>query len=166
MCGLFVGALFVAAVLAFVPQLIVLEGRGVGDAFRRSQTLAMPDWGRVLGLILIVASVSWLLQLGLTAILESVYALIPDGGDAGAQAVQQSLVSQALSSVATLLLAPVGAIAATLLYYDVRVRREGFDLVAQAEAMDYPLAPDPFGDVSSEQARQRLARNERRGGRG
>ena len=46
-----------------------------------------------------------------------------------------------------LLLLPLPAIATTLLYYDLRVRREGLDVEAEAAAWGVPLAPDPFGGV-------------------
>jgi hypothetical protein len=71
---------------------------------------------------------------------------------------QEQLLSQAMQSVAGLLIAPVQGIALTLLYFDLRVRREGLDIVAQATEQGYRLAPDPFGDISSEHALRRSRR--------
>jgi hypothetical protein len=44
--------------------------------------------------------------------------------DAGATAV----LSSALGNLLSILLTPLGIIAAILLYYDMRIRKEGFDL--------------------------------------
>ena len=61
-----------------------------------------------------------------------------------------------------MLFAPLYGIAITLLYFDIRVRREGLDIVALAERIEHPLAPDPFGDMTSEQARRRYFKPSRK----
>ena len=57
---------------------------------------------------------------------------------------------------------PLEGIARSLLYFDIRVRREGLDVVAQAIEQDYPLLDDPFGDITSEEARQRQLKASKR----
>jgi hypothetical protein len=47
-----------------------------------------------------------------------------------------------VTSALTLLFAPLSAIAVTLLYYDLRIRKEGFDLEMLSEAIDYPPNPE------------------------
>jgi hypothetical protein len=153
-CLPIIGTLYAVAVLAFVPQTVLLEGRGVGSAFRRSQDLARNDWGRILGVILLTGLVTSLLSFGLGAMIAIAFEILPAGGDSAAQVTQEQLLNQAAQSVAGLLIGPLHGIALTLLYFDVRVRREGLDLVATAADQGYPLAPDPFGDVSSESALQ------------
>jgi hypothetical protein len=157
-----IGTLYAVTLLAFVPQAILLEGRGIGDAFRRSRDLAGSDWGRVLGAILLIGLISGILTGGLSAILAIAFEMLPKVGDSAARETSEQLLSQTAQSVAGLLLAPLQGITLTLLYYDVRVRREGLDLVAQATEEGYPLAPDPFGDISSEQALRRSRRQAQR----
>jgi hypothetical protein len=157
-CVFIIGTYYALIVLAFVPQVVLLEGRGVGDAFRRSRDLAGSDWGRVLGLLLLAGLISGILTGGLGAVIALVFEILPKGGDSAARAMQQQVFSQAAQSVAALLIVPMNGIALTLLYYDVRVRREGLDLAAKAIEQGYPLAPDPFGDISSETALRRQRR--------
>jgi hypothetical protein len=71
----------------------------------------------------------------------------PAGGDAAAQELRKFIVNQVIGALVGVLLAPLLPLAATLLYYDLRVRREGFDIAARAAEIGFPLAPDPFGDA-------------------
>jgi len=47
-------------------------------------------------------------------------------------------VSSILNSAVTILLSPVSAIAVTLLYYDFRIRKEGFDLEMLSRSVGGP----------------------------
>ena len=67
-------------------------------------------------------------------------------------------IIQGLTSVAVqVCFAPFGAIVLTVLYYDIRVRKEGFDIARMLEQanpslypppVEQPAGPDPFQDVS------------------
>ena len=47
----------------------------------------------------------------------------------------QTVLNQVVAAVVTILLEPISAIARTLLYYDLRVRKEGFDLELMARQL-------------------------------
>jgi hypothetical protein len=81
----------------------------------------------------------------LDLLLEGASYLIPSlkGGDVAARQMREFAVKQAAESLGDILIAPLAPIAVTLLYYDLRVRREGLDIEAQAAVIGYPLAPDP-----------------------
>lgn len=157
-CLLGLGALAVIVLYAFVPQAVVLEANGAAQAGKRSRELVQSgNADKVLGLLLVLSLMSVFLSFGISSILQTVLALIPGPGDVAARELRNALLSQSVSTVVSILLAPLAPIATTLLYYDVRVRREGLDMEAQAAAIGYPLAPDPFGGIPSEVARRQAA---------
>jgi hypothetical protein len=95
----------------------------------------------------LVSLLTSLLTFGITGLVELGALLIPQGGDAAAQELRKFIVNQVIGALVGVLLAPLLPLAATLLYYDLRVRREGFDIAARAAEIGFPLAPDPFGDA-------------------
>ncbi len=106
---------------AAVPA-VMLEDRGVKDGIRRSYTLATGSLGRVAAVRVIVA-----LFLGVClAIGYSVAGTFTDRPDA----------RMLLAQIPTLLAGPVDAISMVLLYFDLRVRREGLDLERMAAALE------------------------------
>ena len=116
----------VPAVIAFLVSfaavpVVMLEDRGVLDGIRRSYELATGSLGRV-------AAVRAIMALFLGACLLLGY------GAAGAftdKVETRSLLAQ----IPTLFAGPVDAISVVLLYFDLRVRREGIDIERMAEAL-------------------------------
>jgi hypothetical protein len=152
LAGLGVFTLYVLTIVVFVyyafaPQAVVLERRGALAALRRSRDLVKGFGGKVFGLLVLVSLLTSLLTFGITGLVELGALLIPQGGDAAAQELRKFIVNQVIGALVGVLLAPLLPLAATLLYYDLRVRREGFDIAARAAEIGYPLAPDPFGDA-------------------
>jgi hypothetical protein len=99
----------------FVPQVIVLERSGTFNAFRRSWQLVSGYFWRVLGLTL--------LALILVGIISGIL-----GGFARVLSLGQPVAAAGLGGVLGILVQPVEWAAFTLLYYDQRIRKEGFDL--------------------------------------
>ena len=99
-----------------LPQTNLFEGLGIGAGIRRSRELSKGEkWKAIksLGMIwLLVLAIS--MGIGLT--------LAPDPGDS------PSILAQLFSSVVSIIAYPLVPITGTLLYYDVRIRREGFDI--------------------------------------
>ncbi len=146
-CALYVGTFIVLAYYAFVPQAVVLENKSVFASVKRSSDLAGNFFGKSLGLLCLTALIMSVLSGGVQGILEIVTLLLPKTGDVASSETQQLVLKQAISAVVYLLLYPLTPIATTLLYYDLRVRREGFDLASEARRIGYELAPDPFGET-------------------
>jgi len=114
----------------------VLEG-GWFTSMARSMKLTQGSRGRIfviyLLLILIGVVVSFMFQAPLGVLLvvfrkQSPITMLPT----------IAVVSSIVSFITTSLVGPIGAIAATLIYYDQRVRKEGFDL----QLMMASLQPD------------------------
>ena len=146
LCGFYIGSLFVIPFFAFAPQALLIEGKGVLGAERRSRDLAGSHYGKTFGMLALLGCVATLLSAGFQAIVTLGFNAIPRmGGDMYAKEIQEFTVNLVSSSVITLLLAPLPGIALTLLYYDLRVRREGLDVESEARKNGLVLADDPFG---------------------
>ncbi len=89
----------------FIFQAVVLEGRGPVASFSRSTELVRDNWWRAFGILLVLFILLWFIGLILTFTL----GLIPAVG----------------SAIASVLYTPIFIIAQTLLYYDLRARRDG-----------------------------------------
>lgn len=123
-------SLFFYVRLLLATQAIVIEGLGALDGLRRSWRLVGQALWRSIGIVLLVflmaAIVSYIVQLPLLAV------------SAASTFLLKSLVlTQALNALATyatqILILPLQFIIFTLLYYDLRVRKEGYDLELQAQ---------------------------------
>lgn len=127
---------------AFVFPVFVVENRAYGDAMRRSRELAKGNWGRIFLLALLTAVLNWVLGLAIGALSGMLFGENP----MGIQAVLAGLIE----GIGNALMLPIGLIAFVLLYFDIRVRKEGFDLqilaqemAARAGGMPTPPSPPP-----------------------
>lgn len=104
-----------------LPMTVVLEDNTVGDAISRSRTLAVGNGGRIFLLVGGVLVFVFIVTIYLSGFITS-------------------LAHGALGAVARLLLAtvlsPFGTIVSTVLYYDIRIRREGYDIELMAQALN------------------------------
>lgn len=130
--------------VAYVPQVLMVEGRGVLDSVGRSAQLARGNVRRLTGMFLFTgfawyaAAMLLLVPLGWYAYLNGVD---PLGMDPTRTPVWYTVSSQVLTQVATILLAPVWMMGLSLLYVDERVRHEGYDIEL--------LAAQVFGEMPS-----------------
>ncbi|MGN6302705.1 MAG: glycerophosphoryl diester phosphodiesterase membrane domain-containing protein [Angustibacter sp.] len=124
--------------LAFAAPSLLLEELGVVAALRRSWRLVAGSFWRVFGILLLSAAISWaassLLQLPFS-VLGNLAGLAVEG--ANPSEAKQFLVMTAVSQLGSVLgsavVAPFTAGVTSLLYIDLRIRREGLD-VALARA--------------------------------
>jgi hypothetical protein len=99
------------------------EGIGPVKALGRSWNLVRDNWWRTLGIVIIVAILVGLIELALGALFGGITAVVPGLSD--------DIRAGLLDTVVTLVDALVSAItpiAITMLYLDLRVRKEGLDL--------------------------------------
>jgi hypothetical protein len=136
--------LFLAGRVAYVPQVLMVEGRGVLDSIGRSAALARGNLRRLVGMFLFTgfawysAGILLLVPLGWFAYLNGVN---PFELDATRVPAWYTVSSMALGQVSTILLAPVWMLGLSLLYVDERVRHEGYDIEL--------LAAQVFGEMPS-----------------
>jgi hypothetical protein len=131
--GLFaflVGALYIMARWFAVTPVLVLEGQGLGRAFSRSSALSRGRKRHIVNTIGLAAIIYWLLAAGV-----QIAALF----------LGNLIVQAIVTALFTILVYPVVAITEALLYFDTRIKHEGFDIELMAGALE-------GGDVAREAA--------------
>jgi regulator of sirC expression with transglutaminase-like and TPR domain len=113
------------------PQLVILEGCGAIAGLRRSWRLVRPSFWRVLGLVLIVG----LLTLLFTGLPWALATLAPRLIDRTTTWPWLMIAAVGLSQIGMVAILPFQIGALTLLYYDLRVRHEGYDIEVQRQHM-------------------------------
>jgi hypothetical protein len=103
---------------SFVEQVAMLEGRRAREALSRSSDLVKGNWWRVAGTLLVFFGISWLLSL--------VSNFVP-------------VLGPIIGGVVSI---PINAAARTLLYYDLRVRKEGYNFEMLAHELHLAGAND------------------------
>ena len=115
------------------PVVVVVEKMGPIAALGRAWRLSSGNRWRIFGIQVLLFILNLVLSLLIGGIFGGIAATSTQGGPAGqlGLSVVQSLVNLA----STIIWAPVEWIAFTVLYYDLRVRKEAFDLQLAAEAL-------------------------------
>jgi hypothetical protein len=122
---LLVGALYAASRWFAVTLVIALEGKGPIEAFGRSTELSRGRKRHILN------------TLGLTFL---VYIVLSVAVIAVSALFGSETMTLLLGGVFNIVAYPVVALTQLLLYYEARVRAEGFDLEQMAAALDAPVA--------------------------
>ena len=122
-----VGTFYLGASWLVAPVVVVLEKAGPMSALRRAWRLSEGNRWRIIGIQVLLG----ILNVVLSVLLGGLFAIGGQSGQLGIGSVLQSLVNLA----STIIWAPVEWIAFTVLYYDLRVRKEAFDLQLAAEAL-------------------------------
>src|SRR5436190_1486580 len=107
----FIGALYVMARWFAITPVLVLEQRGLGQAFSRSSALSRGRKRHIINTVGLVAIIYWVLAIGVQL---------------AALALGNVIVQTVATAVFTILVYPVVAITEALLYFDTRIRNEGF----------------------------------------
>jgi hypothetical protein len=105
----------------------VLEGGGLNASTTRSKILSQGSRGRIFVIYLLMFVLAWVVGVIFQIPLGVVVGVMRRGNVAGMLPVIQA-VSAVGTFISTSLVGPLATIAITLIYYDQRVRKEGFDL--------------------------------------
>ena len=104
---------------AFIPQIVVIEGEGGNGAMKRSKYLTEGHFKRIFILVVLVFAglllITWLLSFGFSKMLFFL-------GD------NSAFLGKGLSNVISVILEPFRIIIIPLLYFELRFRKEGFNL--------------------------------------
>jgi hypothetical protein len=117
----------------FIPHSIVLDGASVWGSLRRSYTLVSGHWWRIFGIYLVIGILVGIVVslLGLSGYLvEMLLRKIPS-----VTAGTTIFIRSVITTVIYMVINPITLIAHVLLYYDLRIRKEGFDLVLLASSL-------------------------------
>jgi hypothetical protein len=122
-------SLYVAARYFGVTQAVVLEGHGPFGAMGRSARLSKGRKWHILGALLLVFII----------VMVGTFAAVVIGA-----LTQSDVLATVLSTVATVVVYPLFAITEMLLFYDTRIRAEGYDIEVMTEALETAgTAPEP-----------------------
>jgi hypothetical protein len=125
------GILWMLSYSLIVP-VILIEGQKAIPSLRRSRDLIKGYRGKTFCILLVVNLLQLVLAGGVGVIAGMLFS---SQGGSGA------ILSSALNNLLSIFLTPLGIIAAILLYYDMRIRKEGFDLEMLSRAMATELQP-------------------------
>lgn len=114
--------IYLAVVLAFAWPLVVLEDRSPTDAMSRSAELVRGYWGRVFVTMLLLSLIVVVIQWAITAPVNLIGQAVFGGGALSLG------VAQLVSVLVQMIVLPLSVTGLVVLYYDLRVRKEAFDL--------------------------------------
>lgn len=118
-----------------IAQTVVLEGEGGFGAMKRSKHLVKGNFLKTFT-VLVLVFIALSLIAGIVAVgIDKALSFLGE---------YASLLSAGGSNVVSVLLEPFRIVAITLLYFDFRVRKEGFDLEILAEELE--ADPDDYGN--------------------
>jgi len=132
---------FIVGRVAYVPQVMLVEGKGVFESFGRSFSLARGNVRRLMAMTLFTTFAAYsalmilLLPLGWYGYLSGV-----DPLNSAQWPAWYSIAYSVLGPLSSILLTPVWMLGLSLLYVDERVRHEGYDieLMAARQLGDLP----------------------------
>ena len=129
----FVGVVVPFTIFAVAIPVLILEGVGVSAAIGRSVTLTRGHVLHVLGLVLTAQLLASILNI---AFAEGVSLVLRAGGGTVAVVIGQSIAS----AIASVLTTPFIATATVVLYFDLRIRDEAYDVQLLIQRNDARIA--------------------------
>lgn len=135
---LIVPGIYLALMWSLAIPATVLEGGGLNVSTRRSQSLTKGSRGRIFVILLLIIVLVVVVSLICQVPLGIVIALI-GRRDPAAMLGLVTAVSAIGTFISTSLVGPLATIAITLIYYDQRVRKEGFDLQLMMANLQQPV---------------------------
>ncbi len=130
-------AIYFAIAWTLLSQAIMLEGNGIGAASARSRELVRGYWWKTLGLLLVVGIMVAIIGGIVVGLVGGVVAIVFP--HPGYQTLR--LITGVAQLIVGVVLTPIQIVATTLLFYDLKIRKEAFDLEA--------MVGQASGDVSA-----------------
>ena len=140
--ALIVPGVWIAVKLSMTFPAVVSERKGPFASIGRSWSLTSGNWWRVFGTLLVVFLITFVLQIVLAGVVGGLLAVSDDVSELTA-----AIVLTVVNLLTLAITYPLWASVTSVVYYDLRVRNEGFDLhlLAQgmgAEAARFESAPE------------------------
>lgn len=129
---LIIPGIYLALIWALAIPAAAIEDLGFAECRDRSKHLTEGALGRMFVIYLLVLVVTYGVLLGVLALLGAVG--LTAAGREAANSLTFNIFSEVASSLAVMLVTPIGMIAFTIAYYDQRVRKEGFDIQFMMQA--------------------------------
>jgi hypothetical protein len=134
---LVIPGIYLGVALSVVFPALLFERLGPGGAYRRSFSLVKGNWWRTFGTLLL----TFLILVVLTAALGGGLGALLGAAAPGDEALAAVFLTL-LNILLAIILYPVAAAILTVLYYDLRVRKEGFDLELLAQGVGTGPVPE------------------------
>ena len=127
-CGGAILVLLIMSRVAFLPQALMIEGLSAGSSLGRAMTLGSGNWYRIGAILLFTyfVRVSLLAAMTLPALLALAWFRVP--AFEFAVTPMGTAIYSAFDQIANVLSLPIWVVSFTLLYFDNRVRKEGYDM--------------------------------------
>jgi len=131
--------IFLSATLCLTNQSIVLEAMDIFDAVKRSFNMVLKNFGRVILVLIFTGLLVAIPHIAYTTVLTGVQVYYP----------WISLLIKIGSAFITILVSPVAQIVLTMLFYDIKVRDEGTDLMLKADKIlqETRFTPEDFNEM-------------------
>jgi hypothetical protein len=136
------GIYLMCRLLVCVPAALI-ENRGPRESLGRAFDLTRANAGRAF-VIVLFSTVLTYAAIALFVLPFTVAATLTAAHDPNKLRLYTALMTQISTTVASILVTPVTLIATSIFYYDLRVRKEGFDLEFMMNP-DAPQAPRSIG---------------------
>jgi hypothetical protein len=124
--------------LFVVTPAIMVEHLGPVQAIRRSWELVRNYWWRTFAIYIVLAIMAAVVQAGPALVVQSIVAIFTPRDP-----VLQQVISGVVTVFTTVVFIPIQLIAITLYYFDLRVRKEGYDLEAALTQRYFPPQQPP-----------------------
>jgi hypothetical protein len=158
--ALFLPGVWLYIAWAVVYPVMLVEGTGGVGALKRSFKLVETRWWATAGRM-----VATFLLVGVVTVVATLLFLAPTEWFIEDTSFGALILEHVANLVVSLVTTPFVAAVTTLVYFDLRVRKEGFDLALLAERMGGPTASGPPTPQSAPSAPPPLWSSEREGDR-
>lgn len=125
--------IFLAIRIVLVQPVFVVEGLSGMAAVKRSYGLVAGHWGKIF-VTMLIAQVIILILSGAAGVIPQLWLQAAEA--AGRSQAIPFIVSQIATTIANIAFSPIVASVLVLLYFDLRIRKEGFDLEILAEELE------------------------------
>ncbi len=130
------GILWILSYSLAVPAILVENQKAI-PSLTRSRDLVKGHRGKVFCILLVISLLQWIAILGVSMISGMIFNIESASG---------GVLNSATVNLASIFVTPLGIVATILLYYDMRIRKEGFDLemlsrAVTANAKGVPATP-------------------------
>ena len=126
--------IYLAVAFSVALPVLLVEGTGGFKALRRSFDLTKGRWWATLGTILVAAVLIVVVQFAVGLILGLIGGLVFPNATGGSP-VARVILQRVLDTFGRMISIPFFAACVTVIYYDLRVRKEGYDLQLLAEGI-------------------------------
>jgi hypothetical protein len=115
---------------ALTTPAIVVENLKATKGMSRSKALASGNLGKIFSVAFLIIILAWVIAIPFSYVGGFLGSILFPGS-----VMLMTFVNQLFSVVGQILIVPIGATAYILLYYDLRIRKEGFDLQMLANSI-------------------------------